>query len=106
MYSGLVSSIEVKLALELIICVLTLLYNVLILLICPHTTLSMCSHTSLYVVKLALERIPLLQRVRTHYFFFTIYFFGHAQHTHTHTHSQTDGHTHTVVKLKLEQYVT
>ncbi len=118
MYSGLVSSAEVKLALELILCVLTLLY------ICPHTVY-MCPHTILYMVKLAPELSPLLlQRSRTRAIpFFGISFFGHKPpptHTHRQTGRQTDRHTepqpqpqpqtdtntNTLVNLKLEQYLS
>ncbi len=92
MYSSLVSSLELKFALELIICVLALLY------ICPHTIVYMCPHTSLYMVKLAPELIPLLlQRSRARAIsFFGISFFGHnPPHTHTDRQAgrQTDRHT-------------
>ena len=79
-------SIEVKFALELILCVLTLLH------ICPHTTLYTCLHTVLYMLKLALQLIPLLQRVRA-LFLFCYFFFGYTHNTHTRTARQTDTHT-------------
>ena len=80
----------------------------------------MCPHTSLYMVKLALELIPLLPHARVALFLFLVFFFLVIHtHTHTHTHTQhtdtdtaaatataTDGHTDTVGNLKLEQYVT
>ena len=78
----------------------------------------MCPHTSLYMVKLALELIPLLPHARVALFLFLVFLFF-VTHTHTHTHTQhtdtvaaaatataTDGHTDTVGNLKLEQHVT